>query len=322
MCAIFYRFPEHSASVLISWYFFSNQAEAKSVLNPILFQQMILPVLGGPMASSSNLKRTRTVQVERKQQAPSRKTRTTRISRVSKYRKLAAQITNVKRVLLGATTSTSTDQQSSKVTPIQTRFASRYELMLERIRKHKEYSSVRTSEFPFGAFSGRPIIGEFSRICGGVYLSPTAREAIVVDEQYGSLEMIYSQLMVNFVRKNGTRVRQNTEGDLVRAAIELTQQKLTYVSEETITMLGQKEVLRTDEKVALDVFIEHGLGTARHQVLLAAYLLERLKDKGYLHGQIILDGVMLDGPQTAEKLVYNSESGDLYVFEPDDALKA
>ena len=276
--------------------------------------------LGGYMASGSQVKQTRTISLSTVAGVASRQTRTTRIAKVSKYQKIAAHVSNLKRLLLHSKTPERPAILSSKVTPIESRFPGHYELLIERIKNHKDFSPVRTSDFPYGAFTGRPIIGEYSRINGGVYLSANAREAIVVDERYGGLELIYSQLMVNFVRRNGTRVQKGTETDLVKAAIELAQTKLTYVSEQTIDMLGQKEVLRSDEKVTLDVFIEHGLGTSRHQVLLAAYLLEKLKDKGYLHGQIILDSTMNKGKNTPEKLIYSSESGDLFVFDPEDNL--
>ena len=274
------------------------------------------------MAPKSHLKGTRNLRIALDDSSSTRKTRTTRITKVSKYQRIAAHFANLKRLFVNSPSSKSSRSvlNSPKVTAIQTRFPSRFDLMLERIKLHSSYSPVKTAEFPYGSFSGRPIIGEYSRINGGVYLSATAKEAIVVEERYGGLEPIYSQLMVAFVRKNGSRIRATNEAELVQAAIELAQDKLTFVTEPTIEMLGQKEVLKPDEKVTLDVFIEHGLGTARHQVLLAGYLLEKLKDQGYLHGKIIIDGTMTDGKNTQEKLVYSSEAGDLYIFEPEENL--
>jgi hypothetical protein len=59
--------------------------------------------------------------------------------------------------------------------------------LLERLVNHKDYSKHFDTDGPCGYFCGRPVIGPFTRVHGGVHPGVSPREAIVVDEAHGDL---------------------------------------------------------------------------------------------------------------------------------------
>ncbi|MGI6524039.1 MAG: hypothetical protein ACOX2O_01915 [Bdellovibrionota bacterium] len=195
--------------------------------------------------------------------------------------------------------------------------ANRFFIMSERIKNNKHYKPSKNPDEPYGTFRKRHIIGEHSKINGGVYLGATPQEALVVDDRYVFLDSVYTDLMIRYTNLSDGNVKDLSEDIIVEEMINLVKEQLRYISEEHIAEAIEQEV-GGDKKIALDVYIEHRVGTDRHQVLLAAYLLERLINKGFLKGKIYLDGYCKKGTSRKEKLVYSSASGNLFVFSPSD----
>lgn len=261
-------------------------------------------------------KKTRTLSRTIEQEAP--KTR-----RQKRSKNTGDKQTFLRRIF--ALASLRTDQAQSSVSLLtadsseQSQQVSLNELVLKRVSTLKDYSKTRSDRAPFGSFAGRPIIVNGSRVNGGVYVSSKAKEALVLDDSRGSLASIYSQLMVEHVRKNGTRKRNNSEERLITSAMQLAQKLLPLVSEEAIAVLTIQESLRADEKVSIDLFLDHQLGTVRHQVLLAAYLLEKLQEGGHITGKLYLEARLHKGI-ILETLVFASEKNDTYLFDPSQEL--
>ena len=103
----------------------------------------------------------------------------------------------------------------------------------------------------------------------------------------------------------------------MQALVDFVGEKLTYLSEDQLRQLTALQGgLKDDTKVALDVYLQCRSGTARHQVLLAAYILEKLKEKNLIGGEIYLDPHCQNAEDDRERLVYASTAGYLFVFTP------
>jgi hypothetical protein len=64
------------------------------------------------------------------------------------------------------------------------------------------------------------------------------------------------------------------------------------------------------------VYISQGRGSPRHQVLLAAYLLEKLRDDGHIRGCPALDNSFNSDGSPRNLLLFTSESGSVLRFDP------
>ena len=69
---------------------------------------------------------------------------------------------------------------------------------------------------------------------------------------------------------------------------EIVKEKISLRTE-AVPQLHWKKGIKDDEKVALDFYINSGFGAERHQVLLAAYLVEKLIDRGLISGVMQLE---------------------------------
>jgi len=150
----------------------------------------------------------------------------------------------------------------------------RFEAVSSRLKSNPGYESLRSAEAPCGRFHGRPLIGEKGPINGGVYLSSNRREAVVVDEQYGLLEKMYGDFMLRLAEEHGSRARNVIERAVMHSLTIFLGEKLALKGEDRIKRIAEKHKKGacTDRKIALDVFIEQRAGSARHQVLLGAYI--------------------------------------------------
>ncbi len=134
-------------------------------------------------------------------------------------------------------------------------------------------------------YQGRPIIHRDSPVDGGVYLGEGQREAIVVDsEKYPKLRELYKKAKTK-ATKGGT-IR---EEEILRAVYETVKEAMPNQNNEAVNNLISKAGLQRDRKVALDFFIENGVGVCRHYALACAALLELFKKKGWIGGKISVD---------------------------------
>jgi len=169
-------------------------------------------------------------------------------------------------------------------------------------------------DHPYGLFDGRIIIGEEPPIHGGVYIGATPQEAVVVDEKYGNLEPLYMRLLVKFLnlQKNGSS--QITE-EIIPFIFEFAQDSLELSTERVRSIIKDQEI-EPDQKVTLDLFLLHKTGLPRHQILLAAYLIEKLINKGYLQGQLKIEADFSYEELEEESLTFTSSSGTVHQFTP------
>lgn len=209
-----------------------------------------------------------------------------------------------------------TPRRTRKLSPPPTkRFSESYNRFahaVARVKNHGSYQPHLGSIAPHGVFGGRPIIGEKTKVNGGVYLSAVPVEAVVVDDEHGELVQIYRRLLgeIEEQAKFGVSERQ-----ILARTVELTLQVLPFDSAKVRRLL-ERERLGPDHKTSLDLFLIEGAGVARHQVLVAAFLLQRLKERGFLPGFISLDPLSRHPLGDDERLHYVNSAGYLFVFDP------
>lgn len=133
-------------------------------------------------------------------------------------------------------------------------------------------------------YQGRPIIHRDSPVDGGVYLGQGSREAIVVDsKKYPLLNKLYEEAKGK-VTENG--VVQNNK--IPQAVYDTVSKHMKY-DDHAVELLVIKLGVEHDGKVALDRFIQEGVGVCRHQALACAAIFERFKKDGYLKSEISVD---------------------------------
>ncbi|MCB0311450.1 MAG: hypothetical protein KDD42_09455, partial [Bdellovibrionales bacterium] len=150
--------------------------------------------------------------------------------------------------------------------------SNRFKSATARIKESPFYASTRSSEAPHGYFEGRHIIGSCNKIQGGVYIGVIPHEAVVIDEKHGTLADIYHSFVMKFVAPGGAR--ETLEEKIFFRIVQFTKYKLP-LNEEKVRQLAFKSRIGPDRKTALDFYIKEQAGAARHQVLLAGYLLQR-----------------------------------------------
>lgn len=167
---------------------------------------------------------------------------------------------------------------------------------------------------PYGFFNGRPIIGENTPINGGVYIGAAIQEAIVVEERHGMLLKVFHQLR-SLISNLEIQQRFN-EREILLALCGLVERHIAF-STERFEELVHSEGIEPDNKTSLDLFLTAQVGVARHQVLLAAYLIEKLQKQGVLSGCLSLDGTTHDSEFAQDdRLLYTSQSGTLFILDP------
>lgn len=183
---------------------------------------------------------------------------------------------------------------------------------VRRVEFNHAYKPTITDEAPYGYFRNRPIIGEGARVNKGIFVGATPHEALVVDEKYGHLE----QLLLALISRC-SQIDENSstyEYEVFSKTVQLVRENLRY-SEQGVLRLQEKYNIEPDDKVTLDLFVRKKVGVGRHQVLLAAFLLERARDKNLVKGRPTIETQISDDiPQ--ERLLFTSASGEVFRFDP------
>lgn len=191
--------------------------------------------------------------------------------------------------------------------------SNRFTLAAERLSHSSLYDPRQSSAAPYGHYDGRPIIGECTKIHGGIYVGVKPQEAIVIDEKYGELAIAYK----NFHERISKRFKDETpsERELLKEVVKFVKDTVV-LSFEKFQQIAVKHQLQPDRKIILDVFIREGVGLPRHQVLLACYLLEKLRQGEKIKGFHSIDAEVAFDDLDRDRMVYTTSSGELVTFDP------
>lgn len=163
-----------------------------------------------------------------------------------------------------------------------------------------------------GKFQGRGIIGRDCPINGGVYLGGGEREAVVVDDKtQPELVATYQELLKRRMAK--AQKGETFKGNVLGEAFDLTRELLPYSKDIVSEMVRG---LPPDQEVPLSSFLKRRGGICRHQALLAAYLLEKLKTDGYVQGQVSVDRNYVPGQGGHAWVRYVNSVGEIFIIDP------
>ncbi len=207
-------------------------------------------------------------------------------------------------------------RKKEKPAPVYNRFVE----LKKRLVGSPFYADETSAEAPLGYFDGRPIICETNKLIGGVYLSLSPCEAIVIDEKYGELTLLYDELVRKYVSEVGSR--SLIEDKIFPLVTNFVQAHLRF-DPIGLRNLSDLNEITADHKISLDFFVKKHVGVSRHQVLCAAFLLHKLRERGLISGDIKLDPFYEELPADNEALIYINPEGKQFVFNPlDEAEKA
>ncbi|NQV12420.1 hypothetical protein HQ524_03575 [Candidatus Uhrbacteria bacterium] len=192
----------------------------------------------------------------------------------------------------------------------------RTELGRDRVKDSPEYQEATDDRR--GTWRGREIISRDTPVNGGVYLGGSEREAIVVDdEREGSrreYDRVYNSVFdtVKSYEKQG----YNKKDVLLNSVFDTTRTEIPYAESKIEKILDEElGINREDKKVDLSFFISKKAGVCRHQVLLVAYLLERLIKYGQLEGEASVDRNAIPGIGAHTWVRYTSSRGDISIID-------
>ncbi len=189
-----------------------------------------------------------------------------------------------------------------------------YENKLENQRalEEREYRGVKEKYY-----QGRRMIARDTPINGGVYVCMDSQgqvEAVVVDDKtQKELDEVYKRLLSRS-QSNMAAARKGFKRVILKDVFELVQEELPYDLERSTTLAS--EDMRIGRKIALEVFVGHKAGVCRHQALLAAYLLERLKKERRINPKSVsVDRNYKEGLGHCW-VRYTNSVGDVFIIDP------
>lgn len=158
-------------------------------------------------------------------------------------------------------------------------------------------------------YQGRHIIGRDTDIDGGVYLGGGEREAIVVDSDYGAIPDLYEE-----AREMASEDGSVNKNYALHSAYETAKSAMEH-DKEAVNEIVEKYDVAGDGKIALDVFINNGVGVCRHRALTAGSVIEHFLDDGILTGEVSVDRNQ-DERGGHAWVRYETSVGDVYVIDP------
>lgn len=169
--------------------------------------------------------------------------------------------------------------------------------------------------------TGRHLIGRDTDVLNGVYGGAYGGEAIVVD--YNSEPGLFDGLVEEVKRRASEPRPDGTSGiakDLIlHAVFDVTRQTMKYSMadvDEILRLVGGRD----HRKIGLSAYIDRGVGVCRHQALLAASMLEILRNQGFVGGRASVERSM-QWPEQGDSgghswVRYTSSTGEVYILDP------
>lgn len=167
---------------------------------------------------------------------------------------------------------------------------------------------------PHGSYEGRHLIGRDVPIHGGVYIGQGVREAIVVDEKYGTLTKTYKEFFRERKKLLRAGERKSFKAGILKDVYNFSLEKLPYRMD-IANFVEESYVNEGDEKVALDTYLEMGGGICRHQALFIGYLLEKMVNDGLLGGEVSVDRNYVPMRGGHAWVRYTSNSGQVFIID-------
>lgn len=158
-------------------------------------------------------------------------------------------------------------------------------------------------------YLGRPLIHSDSSILGGIYPGASERPAVVVDRKYGQLEKLFEKAKQKATI--GTKLWKNL---ILESVYETVKEAIPKMSPKPLYDVLKRKGLPKDGKVALDNFIQAGIGNCVHTSLTCAALLEMFQNEGLISGKISVDrnATQKGGHAWCR---YTNSGGEVYILD-------
>ena len=164
----------------------------------------------------------------------------------------------------------------------------------------------------------RHTIARDSRIDGGVYEGAYGGEAIVVDKK--KYPTGYTTAMQH-IEAAITGADGTVDKTLVmKSVFDEVRETMRYDQFEVSKILRELGDGKDGTKIALQEYIQSGVGVCRHQALFAGQLLEGLRDKGYVSGTASVDRnknrrVDNDGYDGHAWVRYTNSNNEIFIID-------
>ena len=160
-------------------------------------------------------------------------------------------------------------------------------------------------------YEGRHVIHRDSPIDGGVYLGQGKREAIVVDSSYpnSKLKELF-KTAENKAKENGV-IKKDI---ILQSVYETVKEAIPIQDMDAVNKILKKYGVEKDGKIALDVFLDEGVGVCRQDALACAAVLENFKKRSIVRGKVSVDrnSTFLGGHAWTR---YTNSIGELYILD-------
>ncbi len=183
--------------------------------------------------------------------------------------------------------------------------------------KAEEAVALRQQQERLAGRKERPTISRDSDISGGVYEGAYGGEAIVVDaDKYPAINESLEEVMRRITTAEGKVDKNQALG----AVFELVSERMKYDMAAVDTIFRTAGHGRDGAKIALDTYINSGVGVCRHQALYTGALLEGLQKRGVLSGRASVernemkldDRDRFDGHSWVR---YTNSAGNVYILD-------
>ena len=192
-------------------------------------------------------------------------------------------------------------------------------------------SKEKVSGWGHGVYEGRPIIARDTPINGGVYpVGGSHGEALVIDDKKYPEEFDLAYIKITERLKSSLidklpvwGVARAARADKSAGGQEL--RTLNTIFEEVSSLLRYDKaatdaLARDGQKIALNSYINKGVGVCRTQAALSAYFVERMILDGRLNGRVSIDRNSrenVDGNDSGHAWArYTSGSGEVFIIDP------
>ena len=156
--------------------------------------------------------------------------------------------------------------------------------MLFRSKVEIKYNNGKKEYY----FHGKRVIGRDTPINKGVYLIGGLGEALVVDDQEQPLlQQTFKDFLI-LIEEKAQKENRNINTFMIADALAYVQKLMPY-SIMGVANVDKVHGINTDILAPLELYIRNKVGVCRHQSILLGYLLEKIKDQGYLRGDISVD---------------------------------
>jgi hypothetical protein len=134
-----------------------------------------------------------------------------------------------------------------------------------------------------------------------------------VDSEYGAIPELYEEAKEQ-AENAASRADGRTKDYALFAAYDTVRDAINFDRDE-VQDIVERNGVEEDGKIALDMFLNEGVGVCRHKALATGAVIEQFQDDGYLTGDVSVDRNQDDRGGHAW-VRYETSGGDVQIIDP------